>query len=182
MHLITKCKGRIIIPASTQEHMRAHPESWQLLPEAVGRLDLPKDGSELSIEFDFGRIIGRSGCIETPRIGFNQVSFFAMRLARAFPSRVVMGEDGPEIRHMTIKAVPAPHERVHSYQLITAYIGNLAPSEPWHLEQMSFEDFQESMDFWTTHALTYNPVTMSHPFPSTWTQVLRATPTAVIKK
>ena len=56
----TKCGGVLVLPPKTKEHLAAHPEVGGLLEEMAGLLELPRDGSFLAREVEFGRLVGRS--------------------------------------------------------------------------------------------------------------------------
>jgi hypothetical protein len=167
----TACGGIILILPKAQEHLRAHPEVEALLPEAIGRVILPRDGSFLSTEVEMGRIVGLSGRVRTPPIGPSDRSLFAQRIRRERPSRVVMGE-GEETTKVVILAFPAK-ESADTYVLATSWVGSLAPKEPWDPMITSQEERQECLQFWYSHALIYDPSVMTEPFESTWEEVLK---------
>lgn len=172
MRFRTRNDGQMLVTPVTMEHLQAHPEVWKLLPEAMCNLYLPTDGSPIDLAMDMGRVIGRSGCVATPRIEPNESTIFARRVARANASRVVVGVQGPEVRTLVIRATR--NER-GMYELHTAYVGVLAPPEPWSIRVESESDMAraaESLSFWCTHGLVYNPDVMGAPFESTWELVL----------
>ncbi|MBI3952719.1 MAG: hypothetical protein HY336_02060 [Candidatus Doudnabacteria bacterium] len=168
----TACGGTIVVPPKTQEHLRAHPEVEGVLAEAIGRLTLPEGGAFCATEIEMGRVVGRSGCVATPPIGLSDPATFALRVGRDKPSRVVTGCEGPETTKVVVLAF-ASKEDQRTYVLITSFVGELAPKEPWDRSMRpGSTEHQESLDFWCSHALVHSPV-MGEPFESTWTQVLR---------
>lgn len=169
--LKTMCGGTIIVPPKTQDHLRAHPEVACLLPEAIGRIALPLDGSFLAVEVEMNRVVGRSGCIQKPPVGLNDRTLFAQRIGRERPSRVIL-EQGPETTKVVVLAF-ASREDTRTYVLVTSFVGQLAPKEPWDRNIRSEKERQESLDFWCSHALTHDPEVMGPVFESTWAEVLR---------
>lgn len=166
----TKCGGMILVSTNTALHLQAHPEVFDLLTEAIGQIKLPNDGSRLAVEVDLGRILGRSGCVATPVITNQTRATFAKRVNRPFPSRVAIGAVGLEISHVVIIAKPS--DRPGVYDLITAYVGDLAPKEPWDPTLTTEVERAASLAFWTSHALVYDQTIMGPPIVSTWDAVL----------
>lgn len=164
----TKDGGKIVLNAGTKEHLAAHPEAALYLQEAFVLVELPQDGSELSLNVDLNRPLGKAGCLVVPEVGLDDVAQFAFRKARRGASRIVIPEgELPTVSTMAIKAVPTKDPKI--YRLITAYVGGLAPREPW---DASSEQLEESIQFWSRHALVYTPAVMSEPFSSTWREVI----------
>lgn len=165
------CKrGTMVIPQTAKDHLQAHPEVLGLLPEALGRLDLPQ-GAFLVAGIEMGRIVGRSGAIETTPIRPDEPAMFAQRIGRRKPSRVVVGVLGPECSVVTVVARPSRDPGV--YLLVTAFIGSPAPKEPWD-NFSSPDEAQAALDFWSRFALVHTPDVMGEPFTSTWKQVLES--------
>lgn len=168
---ITACGGSIVVLPKAEDHLRAHPEVQTLLQEAIGRVRLPQDGSFLAVEAQMGRVVGRSGCVATPHIRFDDPASFALRTGREKPSRVVLDAEGPETTKVVVLAFASKESR-GQYVLVTSFVGELAPKEPWDRNIRSQEELQESLDFWCSHALAYDPSVMGEPFASTWRRVL----------
>jgi hypothetical protein len=171
MKLKTKNSSNVIVPNKTLLHLQAHPEVMQFLEEAIRLLDLPTDNSFLRKEIEMGKIIGISGCVETPRIQMNELTLFAQRIERNHPSRVVY-QEGTETSKISILAFP-DRSGNGDYILITAWIGSLAPKEPWDPNIGSKEELEESIKFWTTHALVYNPSIMGEVLSTSWEEILK---------
>lgn len=168
----TKCGGVLVLPPKTKEHMAAHREVGDLIEEATARLQLPKDGSFLATEIDFGRVIGRSGCVATQPVAIGEKTLFAKRVARDKPSRVVVGREGPETTKLVVLAFADKAVR-GQYVLITAYVGELAPKEPWDRSMVSGSaEAVAALEFWCCHALVHDPAVMGQPFEATWQEIL----------
>lgn len=168
--LKTACGGVIEIPCKVEEHLVAHPGVRNLLPEAVGRLALPTDGSFLSMEVEMERIVGRSGCVQVPQVSPSSCTLFAQRVGRSKPSRVFVGE-GEETTKVVILAFSS-RKRTNTYVLVSSWIGPLAPREPWDLKIQSQTERQECLRFWCTHALVWDQTVMSESFKSSWSDIL----------
>jgi len=167
----TACGGTIVVPAKAEDHLRAHPEVQALLQAAVSRVSLPQGGEFLAVGVEIGRVVGRSGCVATPRIRLDGPASFALRAGREKPSRVVLGVEGPETTKVAVLAF-ASRDAAGTYVLVTAFVGELAPKEPWDHSIQSQAEAQESQDFWCAHELVYDPAVMAEVFTSTWREVL----------
>jgi len=167
----TFCGGTIVVPHKAEDHLRAHPEVDLLLPEAIARVCLPQDGAFLSAEVEMGRVVGRSGCVQTPSIVLNDRTLFAQRIGRDHPSRVIVGE-GEKTTKVVVLAF-ASREEADTYVLVTSWVGSLAPKEPWDSNIRTDEEYQECLNFWCSNALVWDPAVMSEPFEGTWEEVLR---------
>lgn len=161
--------GRMLVPPETVEHLDAHPEVWEVLEEAVAKVELT-GRRNVEDEIDLGRIIGRTGCVTTPLVGYGQTSFFVQRPARRGPSRVVKTDTAPEIS--TVSIVATPTDMVNTYVLHTAYIGTLAPPEPWNRCLTTGLARRRSLEFWSTHALVYQPF-MGRISENNWQKILQ---------
>jgi len=168
----TKGGGYLVMPRDTIDHLLAHPDSEEFFEEAAALITLPTDKSFLKIHVDLGRIIGKAGCLECPRVGLNDVITCAFRKGRPKPSRVILNTEGPDTSFFTIFAY-AHNRYPNEYRIVTGYIGTVAPFEPTDkaLKHGSKEE-QEAMEFWSTHALVYEPKIMGPPFLTTWARVL----------
>lgn len=167
----TACGGTIIVPPKAEDHLRAHPEVGVILAEVIGRVMLPRDCGFLAVAVNMGRVVGRSGCVKAPRVGFNDPAKFALRVGREKPSRVIVGVEGPEVTTVVILAFPAK-ELTGTYVLVTAFVGELAPKEPWDRNLGSELERQESLEFWSTHALVFDASVMGGSFESSWGEIL----------
>lgn len=166
----TACGGRIVLPPKTKEHLVAHMEVGGLLEEVAGLLTLPRDGSFVAREVDLGRVVGRTGCVTADPAGFTGQATFANRVGRRKASRVVVGVQGPEVSTVVVLAFAGQESA--TYVLITAYVGALAPKEPWDASPGTERD--ESLRFWGENALVYDPAVMGEPFASTWQEIINS--------
>lgn len=166
----TACGGTVIVPRKAEDHLRAHPEVEELLAEAVAKLRLPRDGAFLSAEVEMGRVVGRSGCVQTPPITSSDRTLFAQRVGRDHSSRVIVGE-GEETTKVVILAFASPGEG-GTYVLVTSWVGSLARKEPWDRTIASDGEHRDCLQFWCSNALVYDPAVMAEPFESTWEKIL----------
>ena len=174
MRFQTSCGGTMVVPTAAQEHLRAHPEVGELLAEAIGRLSLPIGGAFCAAEVEMGRVVGRSGCVPTTPISRGYPATFALRMGRDKPSRVAVGVEGPETTKVVILAF-ASKEDQRQYLLVTSFVGELAPKEPWDRSLiLGSREHHESIDFWCQNALVYSPGVMGEVFESWWEEVLKA--------
>jgi hypothetical protein len=167
----TFCGGTIVVPRKAEDHLRAHPNVDLLMPESIARVQLPRNGAFLSAEVEIGRVVGRSGCVQTPPITQSDRVLFAQRIGRDHPSRVIVGE-GEKTTKVVVLAF-ASHEEADTYVLVTSWVGSLAPKEPWDSNIRKDEEYQECLRFWCANALVWDPSVMSEPFKSSWEEILR---------
>jgi len=150
--------------------MIAHPEVGKLLDEVAGLVQLPSNGEFFAQAVDLGRIIGRSGCVATAPIDSETPTLFAQRVARDKPSRVIVGEEGPETSLVALLAFAG--REAGTYVLITAWRGPLAEKEPWDRSLGTEEARVVALEFWCHNALVYDPAVMGETFTSTWRDIL----------
>jgi len=142
----------------------------KILVEVIGKVSLPRNDEFLATEVEMDRVVGFSGCVKALRVETSDQAFFAQRIGRDKPSRVIVGK-GETTTKVVVLAFPAKEE-AGKYILVTSFIGSLAPKEPWDSNIHSKREFQESIDFWTSHALVHDPAVMGPVFESTWDEVL----------
>lgn len=169
--LKTACGGFVVIPPKAMDHLVAHPDVHNVLPEAVSRVILPRDGTFLTAEIEMGRVVGRSGCVKAPPINIGDRALFAQRIGRNFPSRVILRE-GEETTKIAVLAF-ASRENMGTYVLVTSWVGPCATKEPWDQSINSTKEFQHCLQFWRHNALAWKPTIMSEPFESSWEDILR---------
>lgn len=177
MDLMTACGNRLVITRKTIDHLQAHPEAFGLLREAVGMLILPTDGSDFfKTTVDFGRIIGETICVPVP-INPEKRQTFTIRKGRTLPSHTVVGASKIPTSHFTMAAFKG---RYGDWILITGYAGESDPREPNDRSLVpGSEDFYQALEFWTSHALVYDPEIMGEVYESTWADELKAVAVAV---
>lgn len=167
----TACNGAINISHQAKRHLDAHPNVVDYLHAAIGKLHLPIHREKFESEIDMGRPIGRAGVIKTVPIQVGDRALFALRANRKLPSRVAnAGELGEKTSRIVVVARPSLTE--NQYDLITAWIGTLAKKEPWDRSIAERGDFHESLRFWSSTALEYDPAVMGPVFESSWKEVL----------
>lgn len=163
------CGGFILITPKAEDHLKAHPEVSDILPEAIGHIELPSTGF-LSTEVELGRVIGKTSRVDTALCDIDSKIFFAHRIGRDKPSRVLpswyVGEDTTKI------VVLARPSNSGEYILVSSWIGLLARKEPWDTMIASQGEFQECLKFWRSNALIHDPCVMGPIFESTWRNVL----------
>lgn len=164
----TACGVNIDVTERSHQHLKAHPEVLDILPEAIAKIRLPRQ-PHAEMEVDMGRIVGVSSCVSTPSIGPDDQTLFALRTSRQFSSRVITDSLGTPTSKVV---VIAKRDQVGRIFLVTAWIGGLATKEPWDRFIKGPEQFKDCLDFWCSHALVHDPVTMGPVFQSTWNQVL----------
>jgi hypothetical protein len=165
--------AKLIIAAQALDHMLAHQDvTDDLLREAFSKIDLSGGRKEIRECVDLGRIIGVTSKIETPLISPDEIALFALRTGRKFPSRTITDVDLPESAQL---AVIAEWSDRGAYFLRTAFIGQLAPPEPWSFNTIRKMRLSgtEVLRFWCMNALAYDNSFISEPFESTWNEILR---------
>ena len=167
----TTCNGTIIVPYKAEAHLKTHPSVRKVLTEAIAMLRLPTDKSFLAIEVAMGRVVGLAECVKAPVIKVNQETFFAQRKERQGVSRITQESKGEESSKLAIFAF-ASREDARVYVLATAFIGSINHKEPWDRNIKSQEEYQKSINFWSSHALVYDPKVMEKVFKSTWEKAL----------
>ena len=162
----TNCGGNIIITEKVKSHLEAHPGIIDLIPEIASRITLPTDGCRLASQISLGRIVGQSSLINTKKIGLSETAWFAVRKNRMKASRIVP-DAGPADTDL-VSIVANPVEK-NSYELVTAWFGAMAPKEPWDPDLADDPAaYEESINFWCSHALVHDLAVMDEPFESTW--------------
>lgn len=176
MNVVEARSGQFIhIGEGTKAHLAAHPEALGLLAEAASHVTLPLlpyEGEVFKANVEFGRIIGRSGCVSARQVSMHEATTFAVRKGRNVASRVVMGE-GPEVS--TFALICGFHGG--AWRLYTGFVGDLAPREPhdkaFLMKHLDHPDWSEAMHFWAGHALVWDEDTCGEVFTSTWYDVIK---------
>jgi len=168
----TGCSGSIILTKGVREHLEAHPGILDLIPEIASKIALPTDGCRLVSQISLGRVVGQSSLINTKKIGLFETAWFAVRKNRMKASRVVP-DAGPADTDLA-SFIANPVEK-NSYELVTAWFGEFAPKEPWDPDLTDDPSaYEESINFWCSHALVHDPAVMNEPFGSTWGKILKS--------
>tara|TARA_B100001964_G_C14029757_1_gene507734 strand:- start:269 stop:820 length:552 start_codon:yes stop_codon:yes gene_type:complete len=166
----TPCGGSIILTEGVREHLEAHPGILDLIPEIASKVIIPTDGSRLASKISLGRVVGQSSLTNTQKIGLSETAWFAVRKNRMKASRVV--PDAGPVDTDLVSIVANPIEK-KSYELVTAWFGEFAPKEPWDPDLADDPAaYEESINFWSGHALAYDPEVMDEPFETTWDEII----------
>lgn len=136
--------GEVVIDRP-DSHVATHPTVLPILGDALARIH--SDGSEYIIkEVNFDQVIGEMICVET-REGDEIV--FAQRPNRAGLTRFVKNREAEPCSVVTV-CLKKDWQK-NCYVLLTAFVGNRAPVEPWDTRWAT----EESFIFWNSHALVW---------------------------
>ncbi len=166
--------GRRLVPYdNAEQYFAAHPGALELLGAIAGEIRLPK-GDRLEVQFDLGRPLGAASLVEVKPIGIDEETVFALRKGRDKPSHVIVLEsEPPQISTFVVVGRPDRNLPEGDYRLMTAYVGVIAPREPWdkktHSQHVTDD---EALAFWSSHAIVWDPASMGETFVSTWRKVL----------
>lgn len=170
MEYLTANHQKVYLDESTREHLSAHPDVYPLLSEAIATLSLPNDMGSVEREVCMGRTVGICTLVTTAPVQFDQETTFVYRKARRYPTRVVTDAQGTACDTITLSLIKKENSEWH---LITAYIGRLCPDEPYYVSDKNSPAFKDSVAFWSTHALVYDPaVAAGDIFRSSWKREL----------
>lgn len=121
-----------------------HPGVVPFLSEALARIE--SGGREKIVEeIDFGKPVGESYCVATTD---DDEIVYAQREGRAGLSRFVKSRRPEPCSAVTVVL----KKDECGYEIRTAFIGHLAPPEPWDRNAGP-----DSLLFWLTHALIEEP-------------------------
>ena len=157
----------VAVPEQTQKHLQAHPEVGAVLEEAVSAARFPR-GEFARLEVGLGRVVGHDSLVVD-----TESCLFALRKGREKASRASL-KGAPESERISLVAYWDEERELHV--LIAAWVGILAPREPWDPNISSHREFQESLAFWNSHALVWDPEVMGPTFESSWALVLGPEP------
>lgn len=172
MMFISLDSQSVIIDELTEKKLAAHPGVRDLLPEAISRLSLGDESGRIKKEVDMGRVIGMTDLVAVPDVGYDTQTQFAYRKERKYPSHVRAVDQ--KFPCTTIALSLVRNEGESEWNLITAFVGKSAPSEPfYYFDKKSWfyrdeKQFKESLDFWMAHALLIDKRSMGEPYVSTW--------------
>jgi hypothetical protein len=142
-----------------------------VLREAAARLSLPEVDRPCPLGVDLRRPLQLASLLPAPTIDLDTPGNFAVRLNRAHPSRVT--DETPTVWDSTVVLWVKPSNGNSRVELASAFIGELAPLEPWAPQLPTRPEFQIALDFWCRNALVYDSQVMQPMFATTWRQVLR---------
>jgi hypothetical protein len=159
----------IFVTEETKRHLSAHPDVVEFFEEAISKANIPEGTTRFKETINLGREVGISSLIETKPILPDEETDFAMRIEREYPVRISLNVEGSACDSVTLKIVF--DEKSQKYFLITAYIGQNTPSNPYYTDRAT-DEYKESLDFWCSHALAYDPKIMEKPFKASWNSIL----------
>jgi hypothetical protein len=167
----TACGSSITVSAHVQRHLQAHPDVIEHLSEAIRKIQLPGERSDIACEVQMGRVVGNCGLVKTGTLKITDAASFAVRTNRRFPSRIApQGVAGSA--SSTIVVIAKPAIAGDHYELITAWVGIIAKKEPWDANIIDQNEFNECLYFWSTTALVHDPLTMGPLLESSWKEIL----------
>lgn len=157
------------IPEETRSHLQAHPDVWDVLEEAIAKVNTKGEPLVLA-EVDLGRVVGKSGAVRLSSKVTSQTEklTFAKRVGRDNWSRVVLDTEAPEVSTVVIIA---SREGDDEYKLLTAYIGWLSEREPTDPE-LTVGELPRVLDFWSSYALVYDPKIFGPIRKLTWPEAV----------
>lgn len=136
-------------------HAAASPELSALVVEALGQVD----GGEqfITASVDLGRVVGATACVPTTS---EDDIVFARRPSRHGLTRFVRGRQPVPTQFLAVIL----RKSQDGYELLTSWVGELAPHEPWDRHA----DLAVSIPFWSSHALVWG---VEETIPGTETTV-----------
>jgi hypothetical protein len=169
--LPTASGAGVRITSDARAHLEAHPTVWRVLREAVARITLPESANVSASEIDLGRPLELATLLPAPALDLDTPASFAVRQNRAHPSRVT--EETPTTWESTVVVHVSRATADAPFELATAFIGKLAPLEPWDQRLTSPEALRTALEFWSRHALVYDSSFMGPIITSSWSHILR---------
>ena len=171
MNFRTKNDSFVMISERVSPPLMVDPDLRKLIYEAIEKhLNLPDQvGRNYSYKqsMDFGRIIGGCACVPVD----SESGWFASRRGKRTALPVVFDREKLETSFLTLTLVK--HRFEDLWVVVDFYIGSATPCAPYdRLLQLGSSEYQQSLDFWTSHALVYDPETMAEPYESSWEQEL----------
>lgn len=106
-------------------------------------------------QIDFEHAIGKSNCVE---LRPDDDVVMAFRKGRSGPTPMVKNREPQPCNSMMVVLLKDESltEDGNAYALITAFIGEAAPREPWDPGNKNKAECQECEDYWNSHALVYD--------------------------
>ncbi|PJE76537.1 hypothetical protein COV05_04175 [Candidatus Uhrbacteria bacterium CG10_big_fil_rev_8_21_14_0_10_48_16] len=171
--------GSSVFPYPNAQEYWARDENLVVLFEGcIGGLDLTNVTDKKAFEVQMGRSIAPATLVTTLASHTNEELQFVRRGPRKGPSRVLLLPTNsiPDVSTLVVVVQPkfkwedGKKVFLDEFMLVTCYPGVIAPNEPCNTKPDTNER-QDSLEFWTTHALIYRP-DMGEIFLSTWDDVL----------
>lgn len=173
----TACDRHIMVRPRALRALETNRVPLALLKRALHQVELPKKGV-LRKTISFEENIGENRLVEVSHMTTETEGWFASFHGQGLPAHVALvPSSGVQDHRLTVLARPfSANNGRKNFDLISAWVGPLAPSQPWDPTITKYSDALESLDFWTKHALIWNSRQMQAPFRSTWKEVLSKVP------
>jgi len=151
MRLVSK-DGVHVFARTKRGHLLQHTDAMALLPEAISKLELINhpvaDDHVASIQFDMGRIVGNTTCVETSE---HDEIVYARRIGRHTVTRFVRNRHPVPCSDLTM----VMKKTDTGFLVLTAYIGKIALREPDDRGIKTEEERKPCIEFWNKHALIW---------------------------
>jgi hypothetical protein len=137
--------GELVFDRQHGSHFATHADANRELPalvaEALGRVV----GGEgfIALHVDLGREVGLTACVLADD---SDAVVYAQRPNRFDLTRFVRNRQAEPTRFISVVL----KQTRAGYELVTAWVGELAPPEPWDRNSKP-----ESLGFWSSHALVW---------------------------
>lgn len=149
--LVGYLKNSVAVYDRADSHVHTEYEGiWKLITELLPTIISPQDVDHFHYSHDFGYVIGESICVHTDD---NDEIVYAQRPHRDGKTCFIKNRPLRPTSVLTIVFKRDIYSPVEQYILITAYMGEKAPPEPW--DALATID---SIPFWNTHALVWGSV------------------------
>ena len=124
----------------------------ELLKKALDKM-YANGSTFIKKEIHFRNTIGFCNCVKTKP---NDEIIMVYRKGRSGQTPMVKGRS-PEPSNILTVILRKDMEQKNSYVLISCFIGGDSFREPWDKGIKTDEERKQSKDFWSSHALLYNP-------------------------
>ena len=132
-----------------------HEESgldYDILEKAIGVID-SKGRETIKEQVNFDRPLGLNMCVD---VGEDDKIVMVYRKGRLGKTPMVRGRTPKECNSVIVIAKKKNEMSNSDYQLLTAYVGELAEKEPWDPTIEDESERKRCEEFWNSHALIYN--------------------------
>ena len=145
-------KNGIVVRDRYTSHLHDLGENGKaLLHEAIREVSFGcEEGKKKTFTRDFGVVIGFSKCV--PKEAYRGEIVYVYRKNREGVTPMVKNTDPVPSGKLTFSLLGVGKEEA---VLVTAYIGDEAPREPWDIHIETEEEKRISESFWRSHALVY---------------------------
>lgn len=147
---LTTARGVRVLFDDKDSHLATHlkdtPGLSDLVREIFDKFDIKLRVGEprVTLSYDFGRIIGKSGLVKTDA---SSEIVYAKRKNRNTFSRFAKNREAEDISIVSVILTRLDHNEI---ELFSAWIGPIVPSFP-----NDGHDEPESKEFWNNHALIW---------------------------